>query len=81
VQDHFIGFSGLMEQLGTQYQRMSQHMSEQSEKLTNSQTIYSIQPDVPAEETEQTAPVNEGVHQPRDYSGEPSGLLNDHKSS
>ena len=49
VQDHFIGFSGLMEQLDAQYQRLSQHMTEQSEKLTYSQTIYSIQPDVPAE--------------------------------
>ncbi|MFB0975609.1 MAG: YhcB family protein [Tolumonas sp.] len=81
VQDHFIGFSSLMEQLDAQYQRLSQHMTEQSEKLTNSQTIYSIQPDVPAEEKESVAPANEGVHQPKDYSGEPSGLLSDHKSS
>jgi Uncharacterized protein conserved in bacteria len=80
VQDHFIGFSSLMEQLDVQYQRMSQHMTEQSEKLTNSQTVYNFQPDVPAEEKELPTPVNEGVHPPRDYSGEPSGLLNDHKS-
>ena len=81
VQDHFIVSSSLMEQLHTQYQLLSQHMTEQSDKLTNSQTIYSIQPDVPAEEKEPATPANEGVHPPKDYSGEPSGLLNDHKSS
>ena len=47
VQDHFVGFSSLMEQLDTQYQRMSQHMAEHSEKLTNSNSIYNFQPDVP----------------------------------
>jgi len=79
--DHFSSTAVIMEQLDAQYQRLSQHMTEQSEKLTNSQTIYSIQPDVPAEEKEPAAPATEGVHQPKDYSGEPSGLLSDHKSS
>lgn len=80
VQDHFVGFSSLMEQLDTQYQRMSQHMAEHSEKLTNSNSIYNFQPDVPAEEKEHVPSANDGVQQPLDYSGEPSGLLNDHKA-
>ncbi|WP_316672549.1 YhcB family protein [uncultured Tolumonas sp.] len=79
VQDHFVGFSSLMEQLDTQYQRMSQHMAEHSEKLTSS-SIYNFQPDVPAEEKEPIATAKDGVQQPLDYSGEPSGLLNDHKA-
>ncbi len=79
VQDHFVGFSSLMEQLDTQYQRMSQHMAEHSEKLTSS-SVYNFQPDVPAEEKEPTATAKDGVQQPLDYSGEPSGLLNDHKA-
>ena len=81
VQDHFIGFNSLMEQLDTHYQRMSQHMAEQSEKLTDSKNMYNFQPDVPAEEKEMEAAVSEGIHQPKDYSGEPSGLLSDHKTS
>ena len=70
-----------MEQLDTHYQRMSQHMAEQSEKLTDSKNMYNFQPDVPAEEKEPEAAVGEGIHQPKDYSGEPSGLLSDHKTS
>jgi uncharacterized protein len=81
VQDHFTGFSSMMEQLDSQYQRMSQHMSEYSEKLTVINSTYNFQPDVPAEEQEQAAPASNGLQQPLDYSGEPSGLLNDHKSS
>ena len=79
VQDHFVGFSSLMEQLDTQYQRMSQHMAEHSEKLTSS-SVYNFQPDVPAEEKEPITTAKDGVQQPLDYSGEPSGLLNDHKA-
>ncbi len=81
VQDHFISFNSLMEQLDVHYQRMSQHMAEQSEKLTDSKTLYSFQPDVPADEKEITESTSEAIHQPKDYSGEPSGLLSDHKPS
>ena len=56
-------------------------MSEQSDKLTDSKNMYNFQPDVPAEEKEMEAAVSEGIHQPKDYSGEPSGLLSDHKTS
>jgi uncharacterized membrane-anchored protein YhcB (DUF1043 family) len=81
VQDHFVGFTSMMEQLDSQYQRMSQHIAEHSEKLTSNSSTYNFQPDVPAEEKEQVATPHEGVQQPLDYSGEPSGLLNDHKPS
>jgi uncharacterized membrane-anchored protein YhcB (DUF1043 family) len=81
VQDHFSGFSNMMEQLDSQYQRMSQHMNEYGEKLTVINSTYNFQPDVPVDEQEPTAPTNNGMQQPLDYSGEPSGLLNDHKSS
>lgn len=83
VQDHFTNFTNLMDQLNHQYQRMSQQLAEQSEKLVGTHTDYPVQPDVPVEENEQETPVKtteSGVHQPLDYSGQPSGLLNDKKS-
>ncbi len=83
VQDHFTNFTNLMDQLNHQYQRMSQQLSEQGEKLVGTHADYPVQPDVPVEETEHetvTKPADSGVHQPLDYSGQPSGLLNDKKS-
>ena len=83
VQDHFTNFTNLMDQLNHQYQRMSQQLAEQGEKLVGTHTDYPVQPDVPVEENEQETPVKtteSGVHQPLDYSGQPSGLLNDKKS-
>ncbi len=84
VQDHFTNFTNLMDQLNHQYQRMSQQLTEQGEKLVGTpHADYPVQPDVPVEDTEHemlNKPVNSGVHQPLDYSGQPSGLLNDKKS-
>ena len=42
VQDHFTNFTNLMDQLNHQYQRMSQQLSEQGEKLVGVITSYSI---------------------------------------
>ncbi len=81
VQDHFANFTSLMDQLNHQYQRMSQQLAEQSEKLVESRVDYPIQPDVPVDENEAESAksVEPGLHQPLDYSGQPSGLLNDKK--
>ena len=74
--DHFSSTASLLEQLDEQYQRLSQHMVEQSQKL------------IPAEnnpfQTETTEHADGDVEltpitntQPLDYSGQPSGLLSD----
>ncbi len=74
--DHFSSTAVIMEQLDEQYQRLYQHMSEQSQKLLPQHTP------VLTENSEQAAQVESDTtpdSQPLDYSGVASGLLNDQK--
>ena len=74
--DHFSSTAVIMEQLDEQYQRLYQHMSEQSQKLLPQH------PPFRTENSEQAAQVESDTipdSQPLDYSGVASGLLNDQK--
>lgn len=74
--DHFSSTAVIMEQLDEQYQRLYQHMSEQSQKLVPQDTPFR------SENGEQTAQIESDTipeSQPLDYSGVASGLLNDQK--
>lgn len=81
VQEHFSSMTALAEQFQQNTQRMSQHLAEYGEKLTTPVDISQISPDVPVEDTLMAEKTESGaVHQPLDYSGQPSGLLNQHKN-
>lgn len=74
--DHFSSTAIIMEQLDEQYQRLYQHMSEQSQKLTPQPVLFRQEngdtlPQVDVD------PIPES--QPLDYSGTASGLLSDQK--
>lgn len=74
--DHFSSTAVIMEQLDEQYQRLYQHMSEQSQKLLPQHDPFRT------ENSEQAAQVESDTipdSQPLDYSGVASGLLNDQK--
>ena len=74
--DHFSSTAVIMEQLDEQYQRLYQHMSEQSQKLLPQHTPFRT------ENSEQAAQVESDTtpdSQPLDYSGVASGLLSDQK--
>ena len=74
--DHFSSTAVIMEQLDEQYQRLYQHMSEQSQKLLPQHAPFRT------ENSEQAAQVESDTipdSQPLDYSGVASGLLNDQK--
>jgi uncharacterized membrane-anchored protein YhcB (DUF1043 family) len=81
VQEHFSSLSALTDQFNENCQRMSQHINEYGEKLSATVDIYQVSPDVPVDgdAVAESAPKT-GVHQPLDYSNEPSGLLNQHKN-
>ena len=74
--DHFSSTAVIMEQLDEQYQRLYQHMTEQSQKLVPQHAPFR------AENGEQAAQLESDTtpdSQPLDYSGVASGLLNDQK--
>lgn len=75
MSDHFTSTAVMLEQLDEQYQRLSNHFAEQSQKLLPQQdaSIFKGSHEPPAETT-QEAPIET---QPLDYSGERSGLLSD----
>lgn len=79
VQDHFASMNSMMESMKNQQQRMFKHLEEQQEKLLPESGLYTIQPDVPSDETTESEETSSPVQQPLDYSGQPSGLLNDKK--
>ncbi len=72
--DHFASTSVMMEQFDEQYQRLFQHMSDQSQKLAPQQSAFRTEPtDSNLMNSVEAVPET----QPLDYSGERSGLLND----
>ena len=76
MSDHFSSTAVIMEQLDEQYQRLYQHMTEQSQKLVPQHAPFR------AENGEQAAQLESDTtpdSQPLDYSGVASGLLNDQK--
>jgi len=72
--DHFSSTANLLEQLDEQYQRLTQHMAEQSQKLLPAEH-NPFNHDAATSEPTEPQPLND--IQPLDYSGQPSGLLND----
>ena len=76
MSDHFSSTAVIMEQLDEQYQRLYQHMTEQSQKLVPQHAPFR------GENGEQAAQIESDTtpdSQPLDYSGVASGLLNDQK--
>lgn len=82
VQDHFATLNSMMESMKNQQQRLLKHIEEQQEKLLPDAGIYHVPADVPSEDKDEddATPVTASpLQQPLDYSGQPSGLLNDKK--
>ena len=74
--DHFASTAVMREQLDEHYQRLSNHFSEQSQKLLPQQgpgLFKNDNHDENLEAAQESAPET----QPLDYSGERSGLLSD----
>lgn len=74
--DHFASTAVMLEQLDEHYQRLSNHFSEQSQKLLPQQgpgLFKNDSHDENLESAQESAPET----QPLDYSGERSGLLSD----
>jgi Uncharacterized protein conserved in bacteria len=74
--DHFSSTAVIMEQLDEQYQRLYQHMTEQSQKLLPQPSPFRQESGEQAAQIESDATPDS---QPLDYSGIASGLLNDQK--
>ncbi len=74
--DHFASTAIMLEQLDEHYQRLSNHISEQSQKLLPPQSANLFKNEShegSSDPVQESAPES----QPLDYSGEPSGLLSD----